>query len=523
MLSGGEAVVRALEAHGVELVFGIPGTHSLPIYRYLAGSPIRHVLPRHEQGAGFAADGYSRASGRPGVCIVTTGPGVTNLATAAAQAYSDSIPMLIISPGMPKDLYRRDVGYSHESKDLSKAMDSLIAWSHRANSPSDVLKSIYRAFWEFSSRRPRPVHVEIPIDVLEATELMSMATPRPASPPKASPERIAEALAILENASRPGLLVGGGAQGAAAEVRRLAHSLGAIVVTTANGKGTFPEDDELAVGATLIYKAAREVLASCDAVVAVGTEVSDVDLGGATLELPGRVIRIDIEAGQLNKNLTAECAIHADAAAAIRELLAGLRPRHQSTGASHAREARTRLADEIAAKANGLLEAVGAIQNCLDDDTIIVCDTSMMCCDGIIPATVLKSPRSFLNPTGYSTLGYAMPAGIGAKLAQPNRRVVVVTGDGGFLFTLSELAMAVEQKLQLPVVIANNHGYGEIRRGMISRDIEPIGVTFDPPKFSSVADAFGAHSAVVSDAPELERALQAAYQRVGPTLIEIIF
>src|SRR6202166_724507 len=110
LLSGAEAVVRALEAHGVELVFGIPGTHSLPIYRYLAGSPIRHVLPRHEQGAGFAADGYSRASGRPGVCIVTTGPGVTNLATAAAQAYSDSIPMLIISPGMPKDLYRRDVG-----------------------------------------------------------------------------------------------------------------------------------------------------------------------------------------------------------------------------------------------------------------------------------------------------------------------------------------------------------------------------------------------------------------------------
>jgi len=522
-MSGAEAAVCALEAHGVELVFGIPGTHSLPIYKYLAGSAIRHVLPRHEQGAGFAADGYTRASGRPGVCIVTTGPGVTNLATAAAQAYSDSIPMLIISPGMPKDLYRRDIGYSHESKDLSKAMDSLIAWSHRATSPSDVLTSIYRAFWEFASSRPRPVHVEIPLEVLEETEVMSVPTPTPASPPNVSQERIREALLILENSSRPGLLVGGGAQGAAAEVRQLAHALGAIVVTSANGKGAFPEDDELAVGATLNYKATREVLAACDAVVALGTELSDVDLGGGTLDLQGRVIRVDIEAGQLNKNLTAHCAIHADAAAAIRELNAGLRPRQMVTGPARAREARGRLASEVGATATGLLGAVGAIQNCLEDDTIIVCDTAMICCDAIIPSMVVKTSRSFLNPTGYSTLGYALPAGIGAKLAQPDRRVVVVTGDGGIMFTLPELAMAVEQKLQLAIVITNNHGYGEIRRGMISRGIEPIGVTFDPPKFSLVAGAFGADSAVVSDPSELERALQAAYQRDGPTLIEVVF
>ena len=522
-LSGGEAVVRALEAHGVDLVFGIPGTHSLPIYKYLPGSQIRHVLPRHEQGAGFAADGYTRASGRPGVCIVTTGPGVTNLATAAAQAYSDSIPMLIISPGMPTDLYRRDVGYSHESKDLSRAMNSLIAWSHRAISPSDVLESIYRAFWEFASFRPRPVHLEIPLEVLDATELMSVPGPTPASPPKVSTESIREALRILESANHPGLVVGGGAQGAAAEVGQLARAIGAIVATSANGKGVFPEDDELAVGATLNYKATREVLAACDVVLVVGTELSDVDLGGGTLDLPGEVIRIDIENGQLSKNLTADCAIHADAAAALSDLHAGLKPRHQVDGAARASEARARLAGEVRAKATGLLEVVGAIQSCLDDDAIVVCDTAMICCDGIIPATVVKTPRSFLNPTGYSTLGYALPAGIGAKLAKPDRRVVAVTGDGGIMFTLSELAMAVEQKLQLPIVITSNHGYGEIRRGMISRGIEPIGVTFEPPKFSLVAQAFGAHGAVVSDALELERALNAAYQRGGPTLIEVVF
>ena len=147
-------MIRALEAHGVKHVFGIPGTHTLPIDRFLAQSNIRHVQPRHEQGAGFAADGYARASGRPGVCIVTSGPGVTNLATAAAQAYSDSVPMLVISPGMPGDVYRRGTGYLHEAKDQSRAMENLVAWSHRATSPADVAESVHRAFAQFASARP---------------------------------------------------------------------------------------------------------------------------------------------------------------------------------------------------------------------------------------------------------------------------------------------------------------------------------------------------------------------------------
>jgi thiamine pyrophosphate-dependent acetolactate synthase large subunit-like protein len=520
-LSGGEAVVRALEAHGVELVFGIPGTHSLAIYKHLGRSQIRHVLPRHEQGAGFAADGYARASGRPGVCIVTSGPGVTNIATAAAEAHADSVPMLIISPGMPTDVYRRDVGYLHEAKDQSRAMDSLVAWSHRAVSPSDVLTTIDRAFWEFASCRPRPVHLEIPLDVLDAEEDVSLSAPTPAALPDVSRASIQVALGILEGAARPGLLVGGGAQGAAGAVRHLAQRLGAIVVTTATGKGAFPEDDELAVGATLNYRATREALAACDALLAVGTELSDVDLEDGKLVVPGRVIRIDIDSGQLNKNLTADCAIHADAAVAIGHLLAGLKPRDRVAGAERAHEARSRLAGEVEAKAAGMLQVVGSIQRCLDDDTIVVCDNSMLCYYGVIPALRLKTPRTCLNPTGYATLGYALPAGIGAKLAQPERRVVVVTGDGGLMFTLSELATAVEERLQLAIVVANNHGYGEIRAQMATRGIEPVGVSFDPPDFALVAKAFGAQGAVASDAMQLEGAIRAAYQRPGPTLIEI--
>jgi len=519
-MTGGEAVIRALEAHGVMHVFGIPGTHTLPMDRYLAGSSICHLQPRHEQGAGFAADGYARASGRPGVCIVTSGPGVTNLATAAAQAYSDSVPMLVISPGMPGDVYRRGTGYLHEAKDQSRAMDNLVAWSHRATSPSDVAATVYRAFEEFASSRPRPVHLEIPLDVLDANESVSL--PAPATPARPEPSRssIEEALGILAGAQRPGLLLGGGAQDAAVEVSHLARVLDAIVFTSANGKGAYPELDELAVGVALGYAAGRAALAECDVVVAIGTEVSLVDLEGEALDLGGRVIRIDIDAGQLNMNLASECGIHSDAAAAVRELLAGLTPARTHDGAARAREARSRLEPEIQERGMASLAAAAAIRSCFDDNTVVVCDTSMLCYNGIIPARFASTPRSVLNPTGYATLGYALPAGIGAKLAQPDRRVVVLSGDGGILFTLSELSVAVDHKLPLPIVVVNNRGYGEIRQAMVSRGIEPFGVTFDPRRFPLVGEAFGAKGKLVSAPDELVRALRMAFEADGPTLIE---
>ncbi len=520
-MTGAEAVVRALEAHDVELVFGIPGTHTLPIDRYLAESAIRHVLPRHEQGAGFAADGYARASGRAGVCLVTTGPGVTNLATAAAQAYSDSVPLLIISPGVPTEVYRRGTGFLHEAKDLSRAMDSLVAWSHRAESPGDAVDAIYRAFWEFASCRPRPVHLELPLDVLDARAVVAVPSPRPASPPQPSPGGIRDALGILAGATRPGLLLGGGAQGAAPEVGRLAHALDAIVVTTLNGKGAFREDDELAVGAALGWNAGREALAACDVVLAIGTEIAPTDLEEGPLVPQGRVVRVDIDAGQLQLNLPADHAIHGDAAAAVRELLAGLGPARQGDGVARAREARRRVDDEVRARAGDLTDVLGGMRQVLEEGATVVCDTTQLSYLGVLPARFAREPRSCFNPTGYATLGYALPAGIGAKLARPDRRTLVVAGDGGILFTLSELAMAVDLNLQLPIVVTNNRGYGEIREQMLGRGIRPFGVTFDPPRFQQVAEAFGARGAVARDASEVRYALDAAFEAEGPTLIEV--
>jgi acetolactate synthase-1/2/3 large subunit len=523
LVTGGEAVVRALEARGVEIVFGIPGTHSLPIYRHLTGSPIRHVLPRHEQGAAFAADGYARSTGRAGVCLVTTGPGVTNAATAAAQAYSDSIPIVIISPGMPKDVYRRDVGYVHEAKDQSQAMENLVAWSHRAESPADVVAAINRAFDEFATRRPRPVHIEIPLEVLDVQEhlVIEGGSPPSSRPPDA--ERIREAVALLQGARNPVLIVGGGAQGAADRITKLAHALDSVVFSTANGKGSFPENDDLSVGAVLCFRAGKDAVAESDVVVAIGTELGDSDLEGEAITTIGRVIRIDIDGGQLNKNLAADCAIESDATVAIDAILEGLTRKSQGSGARRADAIRSRLSADLEKKAEGVLDAALAIQRSLATDAIVVCDTSMLCWNAIIPSRFTATPRSCLNPTGYATLGYALPAGIGAKLAHPDRDVIVVIGDGGILFTIAELATAVDEKLTLPIVVTNNHGYGEIRHGMIARGIEPIGVTFDPPDFVLLAQAFGARGVRVENAGELERAARAAFKTTGPTVIEVVF
>jgi acetolactate synthase-1/2/3 large subunit len=429
--------------------------------------------------------------------------------------------MLIISPGMPADVYGRGTGFLHEAKDQSRAMDNLVAWSKRATSPSDVAATIHRAFAEFRSARPRPVHLEIPLDVLDAVESVEVGPPLEVERPQPADGPVAAAVRILAAARKPGLVVGGGGQDAGTEIARLVHLLDAIIVTTANGKGAFPETDPLALGVALGYPAGRAALADCDVVVAIGTELSLVDLENERLLLPGRVIRIDIDPGQLNMNLQAECGIHGDAALTLRRILSGLTSAHPGGGASRASEARRRLDKEIEARAGGATEVARAIESCLDEDTIVVCDTSMLCYNGLIPTRFVEKPRSSLNPTGYATLGYALPAGIGAKLAEPDRPVIVVSGDGGILFTLSELSVAVDHRLQLPIVVVNNKGYGEIRQAMIARGIDPFGVTFDPPRFAAVADAFGARGVSASNITDLQQAIRSAFQLNGPTLIEV--
>ena len=320
-MTGGGALVAALVAHGVDTVFGIPGTHNLAIYAELPRHGIRHVSPRHEQGAGYAADGYARVTGRPGVCLTTTGPAVLNAATAAAQSYSDSVPVLLISPGMPLGHPGRGNGLLHELKDQRGALDAILAYSHRVTSVAEIPLAIAQAFVTMGEGRPRPVHLEVPLDLLESEADVDLVRPLAVAVrvPAAGP--VHEAAECCAQAQRPLLVVGGGARAAAAQVRALAEHLGAPVVTTANGKGTLPEDHPLSIGAGLHHPSVAALVADSDLVVAIGTELSSADLWNGPLPIKGTLVRVDIDGTAVATNARPDVAIIGDAARALDMLL----------------------------------------------------------------------------------------------------------------------------------------------------------------------------------------------------------
>jgi thiamine pyrophosphate-dependent acetolactate synthase large subunit-like protein len=517
-MTGGEAVVRALRAGGAELVFGIPGTHTLPIHRHLTANGIRHVTPRHEQGGGYAADGYARVSGRAGVVVATSGPGVINAATPAATAYADSVPMLVVSPAMPTGVEGRDTGYLHEGKDQRGAMEALVSWSHRAGSPGDAAAAIAAAFEHFAAGRPRPVHVEVPVDVLGAREEIRVRAPRPAPAPL-DEQALERAASLLAGAERPAIVLGGGARGAAEAATRLAERLGAPVVTTVNGKGVVSERHPLSLGAQLRLPATQRFLAARDVVLAVGTELGESDLWGPPLRLDGRLIRVDVDAAQLHKNARADVALAGDARAALEGLLDALPAR----AGAHEDLASVRAAIRAEALADGepFLPLAAALDEALGRDGILSGDSTMASYYGAVHFVPMDASRRWIYPTGYATLGYALPAAIGAKLAAPARPVIALVGDGGLLFTVAELATAAELGIPLPVLVPNNGGYGEIRAQMAAEEIEPIGVDLRVPDLPALGRAFGGEGLRVDDPARLAPALREALERPGPTIIEV--
>jgi acetolactate synthase-1/2/3 large subunit len=508
-MTGGAAVVAALRAHGVELIFGIPGTHTLPIHRHLSAAGIRHVTPRHEQGGGYAADGYARISGRAGVVLATSGPGVINAATPAATAYADSVPVLIVSPSMPTGVEGRDTGFLHEGKDQGGAMGALVSYSRRAGSPAEAAAAVAEAFGHFAGGRPRPVHVEVPVDVLSGSGDVVVEEAAGVGP-ALDEEAVKRAAAALAAAERPALVLGGGARGAA----DAAAALGVPVITTVNGKGIVDECGPLSLGASLRLRTAQRWLADRDVVIAVGTELGESDLWGPMPELRGRLIRVDVDPAQLAKNAEADIQVAGDARAVLERL-----PR-RAAGEDLA-AVREAIRTEALRDGEPWLGLVGALDEVLGPDGILAGDSTMAAYYGAVHFLPMDAARRLIYPTGYATLGYALPAAIGAKLAAPERPVIALAGDGGLLFTVAELVTAAELGMPLPVVVPNNGGYGEIRSQMVDEGIDPIGVDLLVPDLPKLGEAFGGAGVRAEEPAALRRELREALERPGPTVIEV--
>ncbi|EZP31458.1 5-guanidino-2-oxopentanoate decarboxylase [Pseudomonas sp. RIT288] len=534
MATCGEVLVKLLEDYGVEQVFGIPGVHTVELYRGLARSSINHVTPRHEQGAGFMADGYARTSGKPGVCFIITGPGMTNITTAMGQAYADSIPMLVISSVQTRSQLGGGRGKLHELPNQSALVGGVAAFSHTLMSAAELPGVLARAFALFQAGRPRPVHIEIPLDVLveEADELLA-SIPVHIDRAGAAPAAVRRMTEWLAGAQRPLILAGGGAIDAAAELTELAELLDAPVALTINAKGMLPSSHPLLIGSTQSLVATRALVADADVVLAIGTELAETDYdvtfaGG--FEIPGKLLRIDIDADQTVRNYPPHVALVADSRNAAQALLGALSRQALAERRNDWGQVRAaRLRDDLAATWDApTLAQTRFLETVLHElpDAVFVGDSTQPVYTGNLTFNPERPRRWFNSSTGYGTLGYALPAAIGAWLgggieggARPP--VVCLIGDGGLQFTLPELASAVEAHTPVIVLLWNNQGYEEIKKYMVNRAIEPVGVDIYTPDFIGVAKALGCAAEAISTVEQLRSALRAATDRQGPTLIEI--
>ncbi|WP_168015456.1 5-guanidino-2-oxopentanoate decarboxylase [Halomonas salinarum] len=511
------------DRHGADTVFGIPGVHTVELYRGLADSGLRHVTPRHEQGAGFMADGYARATGKPGVCFIITGPGMTNIATAMGQALADSVPMLVISSVNRRDTLGRGQGRLHELPSQQQLLSGVSRFSHTLLEPSALPEVLARAFAVFSSMRPGPVHIEIPIDLFDAPVPMPTQWQAPViHRPAPDPAGLATAAAWLHDAKRPLVLLGGGCVAAPAAARALVERLDAPTVTTINAKGLLGRHHPLDLGANAALPAVRELAREADVILAIGTELGETDYDVVFDDgflLTGRLIRVDLDPEQLVRNQSLALGLIADAGATLEALAAHfpiVLPRQGRRRTAAALEALALPQDPAFKPFVPLFETLAEVV----PEAILVGDS----CAPVYAANHLVAqpePRRFFNAsTGYGTLGYGLPAALGAQLARPDLPVVALVGDGGVMFTLAEIATAVEERLPVVILLWHNGGYEEIRRYMAANGVTPIGVNLHAPDFQTLAGGFGCLATRAEDPKSLAKALSQRPEK-GPLLIEI--
>ncbi len=520
-----DLLVRRLLELGVRDIFGYPGGQLTPIYDALYREPrLRHYLARHEQAAAFMADGYARSTGRPGVCLAVCGPGVLNAATPLMTAFTDSIPVLLISGQVPRAGLGVRSGYYHEN-DQRSVCATITKKRLVVGDPGVLVEAIDEAWSALTSGRPGPVLLEIPVDVLRA-EVDASPSPTPTSSlePKAPDPSDVEALvALLNRWHRPLLLAGGCVIAANAEeaLQRLAERLGAPVFHTANGKCALPNDHPLCAG--LPWRRATSDLgdmadqfsplfAQADGLLAIGCRFSQLTTGSWTLR-PPPLARIDIDPSEISRHYPVEIGILADARMALEDLLSRL--------PAAARAPWTAIPSRGEPWTLPGIDVAGPLRRVLPPDAILAADVTRL--GYILMAEFpLTSKRTFLHPAGSVAMGYALPAALGAKAAHPGRKVVAVVGDGGLQMSALELATAVQERLPMVVLLINDRCLTLIKATQERRfERRFIAVDLKNPDFELLARAFGVRYWRADNELTLESALTEALAAEVPALVEV--
>jgi thiamine pyrophosphate-dependent acetolactate synthase large subunit-like protein len=528
---GGAAIVAALEANGVDTVFGIPGVHNLDLYDVLFDRPdLKNILARHEQGAGFMADGYYRATGKPGVALIVTGPGVTNVATAVGEAFADSSNMLVIATNLERKYIDTLEGNLHEITDQMGVMRPLVKWSKRVMDAGDLVSSVNEAFTALATGRPRPVYLEIPIDVIAETVVLNGIRPADAPEVPSIDDEIRRASEAIASSGRVMIFAGGGANTpeAAALVADLAREIGAPVVTSLMGKGAVPADHAFAVGAFGYRWSADnptvEVMQRSDLVIVIGSGLGVRTSGEGSMPLPERMIHIDIDPNEHGKRYLPEVSIVADVTRTLSDLLdrvrAGSRPTERWSEGDVA-IIRDRLNEPSDARTAGYVPYLDALRQGMDRDAILANDMTMMAYEGVRYFPVYE-PRSYTFPRGFGTLGSALPTAIGAKVGCPGKQVVTIAGDGGFQFTMEELGVAVHHRIPVAVVIFNDGAHTAVKAAQ--KRTYPgryVSVDLINPDYVKLADAYGIEGIRAESPDALHDALCQARSRTMPVIIDV--
>jgi len=524
--TGGDWVVDALAAEGVRHVFGIPGVHNLAIYdALLRQSAVTHILARHEQGAAFMADGYARSSGRPGVVVVTTGPGATNALTPLVESYAGSQPVLALMSDIPAALVGRDLGALHEVPNQIECFRPVTRWAERIAEGRAIAPAVQRAFALFRSARPGPVALSVPTDLLMAKTEGQLAAPT-GGRPACDRALVAQAAAHLARARRPLIVSGGGtvAAEAGAELIALARRLGAPVITTVMGRGAVAETDPAWLGVLPNKHATQSALESADVVLAVGCRFAHRSTQGLLLNLSFRpeqtLIHLDLDPRVIGALFPPTLGIVGDARDGLAALAAALGPGRAAAQWDTARlDARRAARGPRWTETDGRL--IGILREALASDAIVVNDQTGInyWMEWHFP---VLAPRTFLYPVGSAVLGYAVPAAIGAKVANPKRQVIAVAGDGGFLFSVNELATAVKYRLGIVFLVLNDQRFGAIKYLQEAMFGGRWGeADLANPDFVALARAFGAEGHRVDGLDALPGALARALGHAGPTLLEL--
>jgi len=516
--------MKLLAAYEVDTVFGMAGTMTLELYRGIALTGIRHVQCRNEQGASLMADGYARATGKPGVCTIIGGPGVTNAATGIAQAYSDSQPLLVLSGASPAPSQGKGWGAIHELNDQAAVTAPFTAFSAMVRYPEELPELIARAYAVFRGSRPRPVHLSLPRDVLPLPVEADWKIRRAPSLPMPDPAAIEEAAERLARAKRPLIFVGGGAVGTRKALTEIAERIGAPVLSTNAGKGILPDSHSLSLGGSILQEASQQALADADVVLLVGSEVAAGDHFVTKLEIAGEIIRIDIDPTELTSLYAATVPIQADARAAMLALSAALAKRRplarRTEGEQRVREILARNAAKMTDLEKRHARVWKLLRAALPTDAIVMGDATQIVYSGTA-AMPMEMERCWYYSGNYCALGFALPMAIGAKIGAPQRPVIAVAGDGGIMFTVSELATAAEEQVALPVIVWNNNALKAIADGMDERHIPRIGVEPKSPDFLRLAQSLGCHAARAESAAGLQQSVRDALIEDRPTLIEV--